>query len=114
MSLTVGQTLWYVPQYSYRPDKGGYEVTIEKVGRRWATLANNQGRIDRDTLHVDGRGYSSPGRCWINRDHYEKHKRAASVWAEFARQVWTKSLPSNITEENIRQAALLLKLELKP
>ena len=48
VTLVVGQKLWYVPSYGYRRD--GHEVTVEKIGPRWATLSGNCGRIDKTAV----------------------------------------------------------------
>lgn len=56
MSVVVGQKLWYVPHPHMGEVRPGQEVTVGKVGRKWANLAENDRlRFDLSTLdwHLD-------------------------------------------------------------
>lgn len=105
-SLHVGQTLFFAPysNHTYSP-KG--EVTITKVGRKWATLSNNC-RIDLETLVADGGEYTPPGRCYLSQAEYEAEAAANNEWIKF-RQGLPYARPQGVTAEDIAAARKLLK-----
>lgn len=78
--VVIGQKLWYVPRELRRADPR--EVTVTKVGRKWADVSGGHGRINVETLEVDGRGYSSPGKCWRSREEYEAYDALCKAWDE--------------------------------
>ena len=83
--LKAGQELYLVPS---RNRGNPRRVVIEKVGRVWATLAGyGEGRIDMDTLLVDGGDYSSPGVCYLSEEDYLKQKAKSRLWEKIQREV---------------------------
>lgn len=110
--LHVGQKLWYVPNGygNRRPDP--YEVTITKVGRKWATVGESwrQERIDLETLQADGKGYSSPGCCYLSRELYEAEVERQALWSILTRKIQHTRCPDEIGIEDIKQAMQLLKV----
>jgi hypothetical protein len=102
--LTVGQKLYFVGAHRY--NAGGKDVVVKKVGRKWATLQDGE-RIDLQTLHMDGGGYTSPGTCWLSRELYEAEMARVDAWDVLRmymhRTMWR--LPDNMTLEQIRQVA---------
>jgi len=50
MKLAVGQKLWLVPTRGYGHER---EITIERVGRKWAYFDRDR-RLDPTTLKIDG------------------------------------------------------------
>ena len=109
--LTVGQTLWYVPTAWGGGQRPGCEVTVTKIGTRWATL-DWPGRIDKRTWRADGGEYSSPGRCYLSREHHDAHQRTEKVWNALAKRIQYANVPVDATEAKIHQAAALLGIEL--
>lgn len=107
MELKVGQELVYVPSDSRRPIQ---RVTIEKIGRKWATLSKHYGRIDLATLQVDGGDYSSPGRCWVSEEAHTQFVAATKEWREFCQLIWGYSPPASLTADKIREARKILGL----
>ncbi len=98
MGLEVGQKLWWVP--SHHP-KLACEVTVIKLGRKWATL-NNQYRIDMATLCADGGQFSSPGRCYLSQKRHEEEVVRDQAWAEFREDISHRyRVPSHLTIEDI-------------
>ena len=111
MTIVVGQKLWYVPSYGYRRD--GHEVTVEKIGHRWATLAGNWGRIDKDTLWLDGGQHSSPGRCWLSREAYEESKAIEAAMRRLQEQIrYGRVVEPDVTLADIQAAAALLRVDI--
>ena len=76
--LVVGQRLWHVPNRQGGGCAGFVEIT--KVGRKWAGINHvhngevsswNFGRIDMETMLVDGGQYCSPAACYLSKEEYE-------------------------------------------
>jgi hypothetical protein len=78
--LTVGQQLWFVP--SQRRCGSAEYVTVEKIGRKWATISNGY-RIDLETLTADGGQYMSPGACWTTKEEWEAATERHQAWFNF-------------------------------
>lgn len=97
--IHVGQKLWFVPAERWYGSP--QEVTVTKVGRKWAALDNSSARIDVETLIADGRGYMSPGRCYVDRAEYEERNAALKLWADTYRRLNAGSPPAGITHERI-------------
>jgi hypothetical protein len=108
--LQVGQTLVFVPS-SRRGQPT--EVTVTKVGRRWADIEPPYiGRVDIDTLSVDGGNHSSPGRCYLSMEDYETEKATNQAWLDFWRTIDRKhSRPKGVTVEVIHNVVEILGLE---
>jgi len=108
----VGDKLWWVGSDNRRTQR---EVTVEKVGRVWLTLSNGI-RVDKVTLLAEPQnyGYSTPGTCWLSKDAYEHCARLERAWNELKgklRDSW--SVPDDVTLEDIKAAAMYLKMEIK-
>lgn len=108
-NLQPGQKLWYVPE-DPRWEKTR-EVTVAKIGNRWAELGRKDFRADLETLEVDGGKYSSPGRCYLSREAWEEEKLLRAAWREFQRDVERANAEGGlITVENISAARQVLGL----
>lgn len=112
MTLVVGQKLWYVPSYGYGYRRDGYEVTVEKIGHRWATLAENCGRIDKDSLWLDGGQYASPGRCWLSREAWEESKAIDAAMQRLQERIIYGRVEPDVTLADIQAAAALLRVDI--
>lgn len=107
-ALYVGQTLYYVP-YERRYSIKEQSVTVEKIGRKWVEISPHWvGRIDIQTLAVDGGAYMSPGRCWLSEDLYKQHVEANDAWSRLKNKIWATSRPSTVSLAEIQAAAALL------
>lgn len=108
--LTVGQKLWLVPQRGYGVPR---EVTVAKIGRKWATLDGwRESRIDKETLWMDGGVYTSPGRCYLSREEWEESQRLSGAWGVLKTLIadrWNR--PDGVTIADMRAAANLLRVE---
>lgn len=119
--LQVGQKLWYVPfGRRYGEDGTGYEVTVEKIGRKWAEVKAEADkpyswsteRIDIETFAADGHGYDSPGTAYLSREHYEATVSLNKAWRSFYIAVdRLYRVPDGVTVEDIQQAMRILHLE---
>lgn len=107
MTMTVGQKLVFVPA---RKGAKPFEVTVEAVGRRWAYL-DRHGRVDVETFEVDGGQYSSPGQCYGTWEEYEVTTERSRVWTAFQRGMPFGRLAPEVTTEEIRAAAKLLRID---
>lgn len=106
--LVVGQELWFSPTVNlhHRPDS--FAVTITKIGRRWANITRGLGRVDVNTLWVDGAGYTSPGRCWLSKDDWETEQLRQLAWRELEDFVRSNHRAPPVSEPVIREAIKLL------
>ena len=107
--LEVGQKLWWVSRSDHSHRKDGREVIVTKIGHKWATLENGH-RIDLKTMIANGGNYSSPGRCYLSHEDYDRLSRARDAWREFA-QCLIRPCPDDMTSERILEARKLLGLD---
>ena len=105
--ITVGQRLWFVYEDHRRGEPR--EITVIKVGRKWAQLSNYY-RIDINTMVVDGGVYPSPGKCYESQKHYEYCCAANKLW-DATRNGMRYVVPVGVTLNDIKQARKLLGLE---
>ena len=106
----VGDKLWWVGSDNKRTQR---EVTVEKVGRVWLTLSNGH-RVDKVTFKADAGEWTSPGTCWLSKDAYEHCARLLRAWTVLRCEVSNRwVIPNDVTLEDIKAAAMYLKLEIK-
>lgn len=108
IELKVGQSLWFVPNgISRRGDPR--EVTVIKVGHKWVTLdiGNPPYRMAKGEMSVDGKGYMSPGRCYLSREEYESEVAVLAAWCDLVTLINTRS-PDGMTLEKIKEIKSLL------
>lgn len=106
--LKIGQKLWFVPSF-----KRGhpYEVTVTKIGKLYAYLDDRDRRIHKGSLQVDGRGYNSPGQCYLSKAAYEEEAALDAAWVyfrNFIRDRYTR--PTNVSVEDIHAAMKALHM----
>lgn len=112
MELSVGQELWFV--HRERRSGAPHAVVVTKVGRKWAQLDRGGYRIDVNTLAADGGNYTSPGRCWINRETWEAEEVRQDAWSNLRSYFdhrWTA--PAGISTAQIREILAALPHEQK-
>lgn len=102
----VGQKLWFVP--SQTRTGSPREVTVEKVGRVWATLDNDR-RCDASG-RVDGGQYQSPGHCYESRELYELQRSRLTAWRRFKYGLEGKKMPDALTIEALAQISVSLEI----
>lgn len=108
MTLAVGMRLFLVP--SGRCGQP-HEVVIERIGRKWAYLGGKNGRVDMDTLAVDGGQYSSPGQCYGSREEWEAETERGKAWTLLRRNM-PYSPPAGVDTPDIKAAAGLLGINI--
>lgn len=85
---------------------------ITKIGRKWATLNQCNGRFDISTWRLDGGDYGSPGTCYPSEQEYNDQQAVIAAWTEFRRKAQHLLMPSSVTVEKIKQASELLGITL--
>ncbi len=110
-NITVGQELYVVSHLYWRAREnvGGSLIRVTKVGRKWAYLANHD-RVDLETMCLDGRGFFSPGRCYLSEQHYEQVKATTKHWVRFKLALDRSVMSPNLTIEDIDHAASIIGL----
>jgi hypothetical protein len=108
MTVKLGQKLWFVPtgrSYAAR------EITIEKVGRRWAYFDNGSKRCDVATLVVDAHGYAAPGALFESEEIYKANISREIAFSSLRQRLGYRP-EQGVSEQDIRQAARLLGISL--
>lgn len=101
-----GQVLVFDPSDGRREPR---EITTGKVGRVWVQIASagwSDGRFNKETLIIDGRGYASPGRVWLSWDAYRNEKRRLELHARLRRMLDDYSNPYTTEQVSAALAAL--------
>lgn len=108
-TFEIGQTVFYTDN-----DRKGriYPSKVESIGRKWVNLEKHAGRFDKETMLLDGGQYSSPGKVYLSEEVYRNELAVEDLWKKF-REAYTYRAPEGVTVDNIREAARLLKLEIK-
>lgn len=108
-NLKVGQQVWQEPERWSRSSVGRY-VEIIKVGRDWATTKAGGGeiRFSLETLVIDGRGFSSPGRVWLTKEEWETDLEMKCDWGDI-RSIASGPIPKHLTHEQIRSIIKTIK-----
>ena len=100
--IKAGQRLWFAATQRRQEYLQGY-VTVEKVGRKWATLDNGH-KIDVITLRADGGGYCSPGTCFESKEEWEADVARQRAWSEFRSLVdRTYTTPEKLATHQIEE-----------
>lgn len=102
--IKVGDKLWYVPNERYHGQP--HEVTIVKVGRRWAPSEGNYQplRFDLTDLIADGGGYSSPGRAYRDKAAHEADIAIKKAWEGLVRRLRQWDPPKGVDLDWINAA----------
>ena len=112
----VGQTLWYVPTNHSRDknsEKRGEAVTINKVDPKWVYFDGGHWlpRMSAETMFADGKGYSSPGRFYLDEDAYKLDLKLEKAWTRLYQRIYRSKRPNSL--EAIEQVAKLLEIDLE-
>lgn len=99
-NIEPGQRLYYVPNRRYGDPQW---LTVTSVGRRWATCGEGYGaiRVDMNTLQVDGRGYSSPGRCYLSKADHDNEVRRSNAWDELRKATYYGPAPKHLDADDV-------------
>lgn len=106
--MKVGQEVFvvYGNRYGKREPRTSHE-TVTKVGRKWASFGFNS-RFDIETGQLDGGGYSSPGRAYIDEAEWQIDRNRDATWTEIYKLL-SHSCPKHLTIEKLREIAAALK-----
>jgi hypothetical protein len=106
MIYQPGQTVYVVLTGYGNPRES--EVTIKKVGRKWATFDGYGGnRFDMHTGYVDGFG---GGRVYASKDEYAHEKALDAAWTRIRNSIdraWNR--PEHLTLESMRAVEDILR-----
>ena len=104
----IGMTVCAVFTLNRRtPDVRIMEIT--KVGRRWITIGEGYTatRFDADTMWIDGKGYSSPGKIYPSESEYLAQTETRKAW-DALRLGMPYTPPAGITLEQIASVRALV------
>lgn len=106
--MKIGQRLYVV--------MGKYKeyMPVTKIGRKWVTLGEGlqHVRIDKDTMKIDGAGYSSPGQAHLSKADYEEYCLRNTLWGDLQAHVRKFVLcPAYIPTEELESIVRTLKKE---
>jgi hypothetical protein len=69
-------------------------------------------RIDLETLVADGKGYLSPGACYLSQREYLDELEITRVWSALMRKL-TYDPPKGVTPDRVRELAKEFGIEVK-
>ena len=106
--IEPGQRLYYVPR---KRDGKPQWLTVTSVGRRWATCGEGYDtiRVDIDTMQVDGRGYSSPGRCYLSEAEHSNDVRRKELWDQIREATLYSGVPKHLDVSDCEAVRAALK-----
>jgi len=109
VNYEVGKKVWYVPNgYGHDARNGGRELTVTKVGRKYAELTGEYtyhtckvelGKVD---VESERKGYSSPGRLYASKEEHEVQVQLDKEWSDFQMRL-SHIRPTNMTLEAVRK-----------
>lgn len=105
--LKVGDKLWFVPDY--RRGKG-FEVVVEKVGRKFADIGERRSKLDMETMIVKDAQHSY-GACYRSEAEYLSECMRASQQSALIQKI-SRSYCIQWTMDQITKAAEILGIEL--
>ncbi len=76
--LKVGDVLWLQSGARHTSSE---EITLTKVGRKWACFDQAGSRFDMKTGEVDGGNYSSWGQVYASKAFADTERRRLRVWS---------------------------------
>ncbi|MGI4945244.1 MAG: hypothetical protein ACRYHQ_32560 [Janthinobacterium lividum] len=107
--IVEGQTLCCQPIGNRKGPP--YPVTVQKVGRKWATVFRGGAelcRIDKETLAVDSGNFSPLYRMWLSREEFDQSVTRQNCWADLQRRIARYAVPDDITIDQIKAATATL------
>jgi len=113
-SFEVGQVLICV-KTDHRRGVEPYPITVKKIGRKWVNYESKYGtgRFDKESMAVDGMGYSSPGQIYLSMEAYQSElHRTAAIKELRALLDWRSGidLPETVTVQRVRLVLEILKI----
>lgn len=105
-----GMQFFFVPRRMSSPEA----VSVRKVGRKWVTLSNGY-RFDRTSdmwRHVDGDGYSSPGKLWDTEQDYRRSLRIRGILRAIEEKFRFGNGAELLNLEDVEHAAALLGVDI--
>lgn len=103
--IVVGQKLWWVPSDAAYSPQG---VTVECVGRKWASLSNAR-RVLLSTLNACDIPH---GRCWLSEDDAKAGTDASAAYSRLRNSLgWRPE--EGVTQDDILEAARLLRINVE-
>lgn len=104
--LKVGQRLYIAPNtHSHTPC---YETITLSIGRRWANIGSN-GRVDLETLLLDGGQYTSPGKAYFSKNEYQEMAAKEAYWLELRNRLPVN--PPAVSMETLKEIAEMIGLK---
>jgi len=86
MTLAVGDKLFYVGNEGVGNRMRG-TVTVKSVGRKWAQLEGNFGKIHKTEWWEDGGDYTSPAQCYASETAFLQKMEVARAFNELRQRI---------------------------
>lgn len=107
--LKPGQKLWLQSWHNYRQTG---EVTIAKVGRKYATLLGMRDdiRMDMETMILEMKDFGSYGKCYFSEEDFIQESALMSARNNLNKDIRGYNCPANFTMEDIQKVRKVLGL----
>lgn len=107
--IQVGQKLLvYKTDRRYR-DNPPREVTVEKIGRKYATIDHGR-RVNLETMFIDCGHFTPDERCYLSAEDRQNELDLEAAWHRLSDAVRRRHRSPTSNIDSIRQAAVLLNL----
>jgi hypothetical protein len=108
--LKVGDVVWFVPRQKY--NGAPRELTVTKVGRKWATIGEGWRRMRADvgSWAVDGGNYSGPGDLYTSEAAWREESEISAQWDLLRRWIERRyQRPEHLTAAQIADVFAVLR-----
>jgi hypothetical protein len=106
----VGMEVCVVVTLNVRGEPKPRNAKVSKVGRRWITLddpAHPPTRFDAETHRIDGRGYTSCGKVYVDEEAYRATTLMEQMWKDLrSRMPWTA--PKHFTCDDVEKITTVI------
>jgi len=104
----MNQPLWRV---STQRGCDSNAVTVTKIGRKWVYLSCG-GRVAKDSIHLDGKGYCSPATLYVSEEAHDRHVATNRLLRILNTKTQFYQPPTSVSPADVIEAGRLIGIDL--